>query len=140
VHWIQHKISVRQPSPEIAVSASVDEHGIVLLQGDDLFPGALESPSGPDSSRAATLGRFAIWKPRGPLLVVPTGDWVDGASNVFSLGAPESRRGCSVIRTTNLDHLAPNKPSPTNVPPLPVAARYAAGIPKARRHDEGARE
>jgi hypothetical protein len=59
---------------------------------------------------------------------------------VFSLGAPESRRACSVIRTTNPEHLAPSNSSPTNMPPLRVAARYAAGIPKARRHDEGARQ
>jgi hypothetical protein len=140
VHWIQHKLSVREPSPEIPVTASVDENGVVLLQGDDLL---LERWNHrPALIRAALQlsGGFAIWKPRWTLLGVPIGDWVDGASNVFSLGAPESRRGCSVIRTTNLDHLVPNKPSPTNVPPLRVAARYAAGIPKARRHDEGPRQ
>jgi hypothetical protein len=118
----------------------VDENGVVLLQGDDLL---LERWNHrPALIRAALQlsGGFAIWKPRWTLLGVPIGDWVDGASNVFSLGAPESRRGCSVIRTTNLDHLVPNKPSPTNVPPLRVAARYAAGIPKARRHDEGPRQ
>ena len=37
VHWIQHKLSVREPSAEIHVTASVDENGVVLLQGDDLL-------------------------------------------------------------------------------------------------------
>ncbi|MDQ1716118.1 MAG: hypothetical protein QOJ61_2192 [Mycobacterium sp.] len=35
------------------------------------------------------------------------------------------------MHSTNPDHLAPSAPSPTNVPPLRIADRYAAG----RRHD-----
>ena len=35
------------------------------------------------------------------------------------------------VHSTNPDHLVPSAPSPTNVPPLQVADRYAAG----RRHD-----
>jgi hypothetical protein len=36
-----------------------------------------------------------------------------------------------LMHSTNPDHLAPSAPSPTNVPPLRIADRYAAG----RRHD-----
>jgi hypothetical protein len=36
-----------------------------------------------------------------------------------------------VVHTTNPDHLVPSAPSRTNVPPLRIADRYAAG----RRHD-----
>jgi hypothetical protein len=36
-----------------------------------------------------------------------------------------------VVHATNPDHLVPSAPSPTNVPPLQIADRYAAG----RRHD-----
>jgi hypothetical protein len=36
VHWIQHKLSVRVPAPVIPVTASVDDDGVVVLEGDDL--------------------------------------------------------------------------------------------------------
>jgi len=39
-----------------------------------------------------------------------------------------------LIHTTNLDHLVPKVPSPTNTPPLRIADRYAAGRPRALRH------
>ena len=32
-----------------------------------------------------------------------------------------------LMRSTNPDHLVPSAPSPTNVPPLRIADRYAAG-------------
>jgi hypothetical protein len=35
------------------------------------------------------------------------------------------------VHSTNPDHLVPRAASPTNVPPLQIADRYAAG----RRHD-----
>ena len=36
VHWIQHKLSVRNPGPVILVHATADEHGAVQLTGDGL--------------------------------------------------------------------------------------------------------
>jgi hypothetical protein len=54
---------------------------------------------------------------------------------VFSLATLDERRDCHVHRVTNPDHLIPSKPSPTNLPPLRVAARYAAGRP--RPHGDG---
>lgn len=48
---------------------------------------------------------------------------------MFNLAALGERE-CCVIRTTNPDHLIPRGPSPTNVSPLRVAARYAAGRPR----------
>jgi hypothetical protein len=35
VHWIQHKLSVREPDSIIPVTASVDDDGVVLLEGYD---------------------------------------------------------------------------------------------------------
>ena len=129
VHWIQHKLSVREPGQVIQVTASVDGSGVVLLEGDDLS--LVSWNHRPVLVRAALQrsGGFAQWKPRWHLLVVPTGDLVDGASNVFSLVAADERRECRVTRSTNPDHLVPSAPSPTNLPPLRVAARYAAGRP-----------
>jgi hypothetical protein len=38
-----------------------------------------------------------------------------------------------LVHTTNPDHLVPSAPSPRNVPPLRIAARYATGRPRAPR-------
>jgi hypothetical protein len=37
---------------------------------------------------------------------------------VFNLAAPDERRECRALQSTNPDHLIPSKPSPMNVPPL----------------------
>jgi hypothetical protein len=132
VHWIQHKLSVQEPAPGIPVGASVDDDGVVVLEG----PGVLlvSWNHRPALVRAALRrsGGFARWKARWHLLVVPTGDLVDGASNVFSLVAEHTKTECSVHRATNPDHLIPSKPSPTDGGPLRIAARYAAGRPRHR--------
>ena len=62
---------------------------------------------------------------------------VGGASNVFSLVPTDKRSECFVTRTTNPDHLVPSTPSPTNVPPLRIAARYAAGRPRPNGRQPG---
>jgi hypothetical protein len=124
-----------EPAQVIPVTVSVDDDGVVLLEGYDLL---LERWNHrPALMRAALLRSrgFAQWKPRWYVLVVPTGDLVGGASNVFSLATSDQRRKCSVHRTTNPDHLVSRAPSPTNVPPLRIAARYAAGRPRAPRPD-----
>jgi hypothetical protein len=35
-----------------------------------------------------------------------------------------------LVHSTNRGHLVPSTPSPTNVPPLRIAARYAGGRPR----------
>ena len=74
---------------------------MVLLKGDDLCLVCWNHR--PELVRAALQrsGGFAQWKPRWHMLVVLTGDLVDGARNVFDLTTPDKRRECSVIRTTN---------------------------------------
>lgn len=49
------------------------------------------------------------------------------ASSVFNLAEMGERRDCYVVRSTNPNHLVPNVPSPSNVPPLRIADRYVAG-------------
>jgi hypothetical protein len=135
IHWIHFNHSMREPSVVIPVTAVVDDDGLVFIDGEDL---SLVWWNHRPAVLRAALERFggrADWKPRWHILAVPTAAFMGSASCVFSLGAPESRRECSVIRTTNPDHLVPSKPSPTNVPPLRVAARYAAGIRKDQRPD-----
>jgi hypothetical protein len=74
---------------------------------------------------------MAVWKPRWYILAVPEEAFFGGARCVFSLRAPDERRECPVARVTNPDHLVPCAPSPTTVPPLRIAAKYAARVSTA---------
>ncbi|WP_156671057.1 MULTISPECIES: hypothetical protein [unclassified Mycobacterium] len=132
-HWIQHKLSVREPGSVIPVTASLDDDGVVTLEGSGLS--MLRWNHRPALMQAALFesGGLAQWQPRWHLLLVPTGDRVAGTCNAFSLAALDERRRCSVTRTTNPDHLVPRAPAPTNVPPLRVTTLYAAGMPESRR-------
>lgn len=97
------------------------------IEGDDLS--LVRWNHRPALLRAA-LERFggrADWKPRWYLLAVPIESFMGSARSVFSLAAPDERRDCHVTRTTNPDHLIPRGPSPTNLPPLRIAARYSSG-------------
>ena len=137
IHWIHFNHSMREPSEVIPVTASVDDDGLVHIEGDDLS--LVRWNHRPALVRAA-LQRFsgrAEWKPRWYLLAVPTESFIGSARSVFSLVAPDERRDCHVTRTTNPDHLIPRGPSPTNLPPLRIAARYSSGRPgpKVRPHD-----
>ena len=129
IHWIHFNHSMREPSVVIPVTASVDDDGLVHVEGDDLS--LLRWNHRPARVRAALerFGGIADWKPRWYLLAVPTEAFMGSARSVFSLAAPEERRECRVLRSTNPDHLVPSTPSPTNVPPLRIAIRYAAGRP-----------
>jgi hypothetical protein len=130
VHWIQHKLSVREPRPVITVTATVDDDGVVLIEGDGLSLVSWNHRPALVRTALRCSGGIAQWKPRWQLLVVLTADLVDGARNVFSLVAPDERRECSVTRSTNPDDLIPSMPSPTNLPPLRIAARYTWGRPR----------
>jgi hypothetical protein len=105
----------------------------VLIEGDGLSLVSWNHRPALVRTALRRSGGIAQWKPRWQLLVVPTGDLADGARNVFSVVAPDERRKCSVTRSPNPDHLIPSKPSPMNVPALRIAARYAAGRPRAPR-------
>ena len=127
IHWIHFNHSMREPSVVIPVTAVVGDEGLVHIEGDDLS--LVRWNHRPALLRAA-LQRFggrADWKPRWYILAVPTEAFMGSARSVFSLAAPGGRRECCVFRSTNPDHLVPSVPSPTNVPPLRTADRYAAG-------------
>jgi hypothetical protein len=130
VHWIQFNHSMREPSVVIPVTAVVDDDGVVHIEGDDLS--LVRWNHRPALMRTALqrFGGMADWKPRWHILAVPAEAFFGGARTVFSLATPEERRECHVHRTTRPDHLIASKPAPTNLPPLRVAARYAAGRPR----------
>ena len=130
IHWIHFNHSMREPSAVIPVTAVVDDDGVVHIEGDGL---SLVRWNHRPALLGAALHRFggmADWKPRWHILAVPTEALFGGARTVFSLATPEERRECYVHRATSPDHLIPIKPLPTNLPPLRVAARYAAGRPR----------
>jgi hypothetical protein len=108
----------------IPVTASVDDDGLVQIEGDDLS--LVRWNHRPALVRAA-LERFggrADWKPRWYLLAVPTEAFVGSARSVFSLAALDKRRDCRVTRTTNPEHLTSRAPAPTMFPPLRIATQY----------------
>jgi hypothetical protein len=133
IHWIHFNHSMREPSVVIPVTADVDDDGLVHIEGDDLS--LVRWNHHPALLRAALqrFGGMADWKPRWHILAVPTESFMGSARSVFSLAAPGERRECYVLGATNPGHLVPSVPSPTNVPPLRIADRYAAGRPRAPR-------
>jgi hypothetical protein len=135
IHWIHFNHSMREPSAVIPVTAEVDEDGLVHIEGDDVS--LVRWNHRPALLRDA-LHRFggrAVWKPRWYILAVPEEAFFGGARSVFNLAAPDERRECGTLHSTNPDHLISSKPSPTNVPTLRIAVRYAAGRPRAPRRD-----
>ena len=127
IHWIHFNHSMHEPSVVVPVTAVVDDDGLAHIEGDDLS--LVRWNHRPDLVRAAVerFGGRADWKPRWYLLAVPIESFMGSARSVFSLAAPDERRDCHVTRTTNPDHLIPRGPSPTNLPPLRIAARYSSG-------------
>jgi hypothetical protein len=131
IHWIHFNHSMREPSVVIPVTASVDDDGLVHIEGDGLS--LVRWNHRPALLRAAVqrFGGRADWKPRWYLLAVPTESFMGSARSVFSLVAPDERRDCHVTRTTNPDHLISRAPAPTNRPLLRITDGYAAERPRA---------
>jgi hypothetical protein len=129
IHWIHFNHSMREPSVVIPVTASVDDDGLVHIEGHDLS--LVRWNHRPTLVRAALqgFGGRADWKPRWYLLAVPTESFMGSARSVFSLAALDERRDCRVTRTTNPEHLISRAPAPTNLLPLRIAARYSSGRP-----------
>ena len=127
IHWIHFNHSMLEPSVVIPVTAVVGDDRLVHIQGDDV---SLVRWNHRPALLHAALQRFcgmADWKPRWHILAVPAEAFMGSAGSVFNLAALGERKECRVIRTTNPDHLIPRGPSPTNVLPLRIAARYVAG-------------
>jgi hypothetical protein len=98
---------MREPSVVIPVTASVDDNGLVHIEGDDLS--LVRWNHRPALLRAA-LQRFggrADCKPRWYLLAVPTESFMGSARSAFSLAAPDERRECRVIRRADSDSPPP---------------------------------
>ena len=133
IHWIHFNHSMREPSVVIPVTAVVDDDGLVHIEGDDLSLVRWNHRPALLSAALQRFGGMADWKPRWHVLAVPTEAFMGSARSVFNLAAPGERSECYVVRSTNPNHLVPSAPSPTNVSPLRIAARYAAGRLRAPR-------
>ena len=129
IHWIHFNHSMREPGAVIPVSATVDDGGLIHIEGDDVSLVRWNHRLTLVRDALHQFGGIAVWKPRWHILAVPTESFVGGARTVFNLAALEDRHECYAHRTTNPDHLVPSAGSPTSVPPLRIAARYAAGRP-----------
>ena len=112
IHWIHFNHSMREPSVVIPATASVDDDGLVHIEGDGLS--LVRWNHRPALVRAA-LQRFggrADWKPRWYLLAVPTEAFMGSARSVFSLVALDERRDCRVIRRIDSDGPPPRAGTP----------------------------
>jgi hypothetical protein len=98
IHWIHFNHSMREPSAVIPVTASVDDDGLVRIEGDDVS--LVRWNHRPALLRDALhrFGGMAVWKPRWYILAVPTEAFMGGARTVFSLAALDERRECKVHR------------------------------------------
>ncbi len=133
VHWIQFKHSVQNPDAVIPVTVTVDDDALIHIDGDDV---AVLGWNHRPALVAAALHRFggtAVWKPRWYLLAVPTDSAIGSERSVFSIARLDQRSQCRASHLTNLADVEPRVTALTTVPPLPIAARYAAGRPEVRR-------
>jgi hypothetical protein len=103
VHWIHFNKSMREPSDVIPVTATVDDDGVVHIEGDGVS--LLRWNHEPDLLRQAlaSFGGRAEWKPRWYLLAVPAEAFMGGARSVFSMARLEQRQECTVRRLANRD-------------------------------------
>jgi hypothetical protein len=125
VHWIHFNHSMREPGAVTPVTAAVAEDGLVHIEGND--ESMVRWNHRPAVLRDALhrFGGMAVWKPRWHLLAVATEAFLGGARSVFNLATPDQKRACYTFRSINSDRLVANTPSPTDVPPLRIAPRYA---------------
>ena len=94
IFHVQFNVSMRNPGPVIAVTASVDDDGLVRLEGDG--QSLVMWNHRPDVLRAALdgFGGRADWKPRWRILAVPMVSRIGSAQTVFSLAPSEQRTKC----------------------------------------------
>ena len=97
MHWIHHKKSILEPQIGLPVQVVADDGGLFTLQGPDLL---LQRWNHRPALVRAALQRSkgsAVWIPDWRLLVVSTGDRINGASNVFHLGPLDARTACKGV-------------------------------------------
>jgi hypothetical protein len=97
IHCIHFNHSMREPSVVIPVTASVDDDGLVHIEGDGIS--LVRWNHRPALLRAALqhFGGRADWKPRWYLLAVPTEAFMGSARSVFSLATLDDKRECFVL-------------------------------------------
>jgi hypothetical protein len=95
VHWIHHKKSILEPGIAIPVQVIADDGGLFTLQDPDLLlQGWNHRPALVRNALQRSRGS-AVWIPRWRLLVVSTGDRINGAGNVFHLGPLDAITACA---------------------------------------------
>lgn len=150
IFWGRFNQSMRQPGDIIPVTASVDDDGVVHIEGDGLSLVRWNHEPALLRTALERFGGMADWKPRWSLLAVPTAMFIGGRRTVFSLAELNVRRECHVPGTPNRkltdEELAAERPhlrklwaeqeaknaalravDHSHIPPLRIAERYADG-------------
>lgn len=160
VFWVQFNWSMRRPGRVIPVSASVDDDGLVQLEGDDLSLTRWNHASAELRAALDRFGGMAEWKSLWSLLLVPAESAIGSGSTVFHLGSPDQDRECRL--TVRRDPDAPPPPRTkaewrrfeqkviaeqearnaelramdySHIPPLRFADRYLGGKRPGAAHD-----
>jgi hypothetical protein len=97
VHWIHHRKSLEQPGIGIPVRVIADDGGLLTLDGPDLLIQRWNHRPALVKTALQRSRGSAVWVPKWRLLVVSTGDRINGAGNVFHLGPLEAITACAGI-------------------------------------------
>jgi hypothetical protein len=105
IHWIQFKLSMRDCSVVIPVTAAVADNGLVYIEGDDVTVLGWNHRPAVLSDALHRFNGMAVWKPEFHLLAVPTEAFVGGARSVFNIARLDQRRECFDGRGANPDQV-----------------------------------
>lgn len=146
IPWHQFLGSMRTPGRVMTVAATVDDDGVVHVEGDGL---SLVLWNHDAALLRRALERFegrAEWKPTWSLLAVPAAVFMGSKDTVFSLATLDRRRECqdplppdtrdtqTIWAEQEARNAAIRAMDFSHVPPLRLADRYAGGRPRRRAH------
>lgn len=146
IQWHQFLGSMRTPGPVVTVTASVDDDGLVYVEGDGLSLVGWNHDPAALRSALERFGGMAEWKPTWSLLAVPAAVFTGSRRTVFHLAKPESRSKCrapvppdtrdaqAILAEQEARNAAIRAMDFSHIPPLRLADRYAGGRPRGTAH------
>ena len=146
IEWHQFIGSMKTPGRVIPVIASVDDEGLVHVEGDGVSLVRWNHDAATLRSALEGFGGMAEWKPGWSLLAVPAAAFFGSRHTVFHLAEPKNRSECQApvapetrdIKTIWAEQEARNAELRamdfSHIPPLRLADRYAGERPRRPTH------
>jgi hypothetical protein len=134
IAWHTFRGSMAGRAAAIPVTATVDDDGVVTIEGDDLSVVGWNHRPAVLRDALDKFAGMAVWKPSFQLLTVPTESRVGGPRTVFSIALGDQRRECGDDSMTDPRPVVPRVvarvvAAPADLPGLRIGARYAVGRP-----------